>query len=63
MKKFLSTVSNTYKVIQLLSNPQVQTFIAKNINAVSENHKKPAKQKLGRRDVYYHKHFMVQVVN
>ncbi len=52
MKKLVQTLSNTYKAVRLLSNPAFAELLEQKVSP---------KEKRG--NSFYHKHYIVQVMN
>lgn len=52
MKTLFTTVTNTIKAVKLLSNPAFAQLLEKEIQG-----------KLYSKEAFYHKHYVVQVVN
>lgn len=60
MNKLISTINNTVKVIRLLSNPILMDSLMGELERKSTGSLPP---RLGKNDILYHKHYLVQVVN
>jgi len=63
MKKIFDTLNNTYKALQLLSNPEIMELLSKEAGNKKTSSSINHANRLGRGDVYFHKYFMIQVVN
>lgn len=64
MKTLFNSISNTYKALRLLSNPEISTYITTEVNRLQKATQKPfIAETLGVKDALYHKHFIVQIVN
>ncbi|OGK57135.1 hypothetical protein A3J15_00100 [Candidatus Roizmanbacteria bacterium RIFCSPLOWO2_02_FULL_38_10] len=64
MKRILHNISNTINTLKLMSNPEVQKYIQTKFNTSHNfNHSKQMDYKSGKKDLFFHKHFIVQVVH
>lgn len=64
MKHLISRLTTTVKALQLLSDPYVVESLYAEIKTKKEKATaSKTSSKLGRNDAYYHKHFIVQVLN
>lgn len=59
MKRLLDTLTNTYRTLKLLADPEV----VEKLTVIREEKKSAETPKLGVHDLYHHKHFMVQVIS
>lgn len=62
MKTFVHNLTNAFKTIKLLSNPEVSAYLEAYLQK-AENTKTMPHDKLAKNSVYYHKHYLVQVVH
>lgn len=64
MKRLINRFTTTVKVLQLLSDPNVaENLYAELKTKQTKQAGKNTMSRLGIRDAFYHKHFIVQVVN
>lgn len=59
MKTFLQTLSNTYKAVRLLSNPDVSTYIEHEFLKSEKSHL--TSNGLGSKNAIFRKHYIVEV--
>ena len=66
MKTILNTLTNTYKALKLLSNPNVATYLERELsigNTSFADTEIPNESNFGTRNAFFHKHYIVHVVN
>jgi len=64
MKTFINTLSNTYKMVRLLGNPKVGAYLEAQLTTnTSENKEEQKTETLGKNSAFYHKHYIVHVLN
>lgn len=64
MKTFITTLSNTIKAVRLLSNPHVGAYLQSQLQKdAAEPRTQEDHETLGIHDAFYHKHYIVQIVN
>lgn len=56
MKHIITTITNTFSTLKLIMDPEV----IKTLQAMKENKKATT---FGKKDVLYHKHYMIQIVS
>lgn len=62
MKTLFNSLSNTYKALRLLSNPEISTYIATEVDRLHKKTHKPfVAENFGINDAIYHKHFIVHI--
>ncbi|OGK13802.1 hypothetical protein A3H80_01270 [Candidatus Roizmanbacteria bacterium RIFCSPLOWO2_02_FULL_37_19] len=61
MKRLLSTINTTYRVFKLLGNPEVSQMLERQSQSNAEM--KAYIPALGKNHAFFHKHYIVQVVN
>ena len=60
MKALMDTLSNTYRAVRLLSNPEVGAYLE------TQFQKKPTEESqepFGKKNAFYHKHYIVHVLS
>lgn len=62
MKTLISTITNTYKAVRLLSNPDVEAYLQKQLKDTKSTTRSDS-EAFGTKNAFYHKHYIVQVLN
>ncbi len=62
MKTLISTITNTYKAVRLLSNPHVGAYLQSQLTDATKPSRE-ASEAFGTKNAFYHKHYIVQVLN
>lgn len=62
MKNFITTISTTVRAFKLLSNPLIVEKLYKELADKVAMTQQPSTL-LAAKDIFYHKHYMIQVVN
>lgn len=67
MQTILNTLNRTYRLVKILSNPQIYEYLESraDVNREGEYGMKTAMQadRFGAKDAFFHKHYIVHVVN
>jgi hypothetical protein len=62
MKKLITSVSTTIRAFKLLSNPLIVDKLYQEVSKATDKARAHTST-LGAKDLYYHKHYLVQIVN
>lgn len=62
MKSLVHNLTNAFRTIKLLSNPEVSAYL-ESYSQRAEKTKAMPHDKLAKNSVYYHKHYLVQIVH
>ena len=63
MKAVINTLSNTYKMVRLLSNPEVGAYLEAQLSTETAQPTKTPEAHLSKNNAFFHKHYIIQVVN